>query len=96
MNNKLLQEIKDLGSFSLESFEYDVLMKYIESKKYNIARIYLDEIKDKLELILSFEKLDEVKKLQFENVNKLLDIVIDLTITNEVENEGRRKVNKIT
>ena len=48
MNNKLLQQIKNLASFSLESFEYEILINHIDSKKYNIARIYVDEIKDRL------------------------------------------------
>lgn len=96
MNNKLLQQIKNLASFSLESFEYEILINHIDSKKYNIARIYVDEIKDRLELISSFDSFNIVKKLQLENVDKLLDIVIDLTIINEEEYGEGRKVNKVT
>ena len=84
LNLKILKELH-LGR--------ETTVEYL--KKLNGYR-YVDEIKDRLELISSFDSFNIVKKLQLENVDKLLDIVIDLTIINEDEYGEGRKLNKVT
>jgi len=87
MKKELLQKISGLCCFALEDKECIKLQTYLLLEDYASARIYLDKLIEDLEWKLSFDEDDEELKLQLKNTNKLIDLVIELTIVNERDNE---------
>ena len=95
MKKELLQKISGLCCFALEDKECIKLQTYLLLEDYASARIYLDKLIDNIEFCLAFDEDDEDLKLQLKNTNKLIDLVIELTIINEREDE-REQVRTIT
>lgn len=95
MKKELLQKISGLCCFALEDKECIKLQMYLILEDYASSRIYLDKLIEDVEWKLSFDEDDEDLKLQLKNTNKLIDLVIELTIVNERENE-REQVRTIT
>ena len=87
MKKELLQKISGLCCFALEDKECIKLQMYLLLEDYASARIYLDKLIEDIEWKLSFDEDDEELKLQLKNTNKLIDLVIELTIVNERDNE---------
>lgn len=87
MKKELLQKISGLCCFALEDKECIKLQTYLLLEDYASARIYLDKLIEDIEWKLSFDEDDEELKLQLKNTNKLIDLVIELTIVNERDNE---------
>ena len=87
MKKELLQKISGLCCFALEDKECIKLQMYLILEDYASSRIYLDKLIEDLEWKLSFDEDDEELKLQLKNTNKLIDLVIELTIVNERDNE---------
>jgi hypothetical protein len=95
MKKELLQKISGLCCFALNDKECIKLQRYLILEDYASARIYLDKLIEDVEWKLSFDEDDEDLKLQLKNTNKLIDLVIELTIVNERDNE-REQVRTIT
>lgn len=95
MKKELLQKISELCCFALNDKECIKLQRYLILEDYTSSRIYLDKLIEDIEWKLSFDEDDEELKLQLKNTNKLIDLVIELTIVNERDNE-REQVRTIT
>lgn len=95
MKKELLQKISELCCFALEDKECIKLQTYLLLEDYASARIYLDKLIEDIEWKLSFDEDDEELKLQLKNTNKLIDLVIELTIVNE-RDKRNEQVRTIT
>jgi len=99
MKRKQLLEIINLASFIFEEKQYNTFMKYIYSKEYTSARLYLDAIIDKMDLILDrLEFLDDndVLLLQYKKADILMDMVVELISVNDREPRKRKQVSTAT
>lgn len=95
MKKELLQKISALCCFALNDKECIKLQRYLILEDYTSSRIYLDKLIEDIEWKLSFDEDDEELKLQLKTTNKLIDLVIELTIVNERDNK-KEQVRTIT
>lgn len=96
MKKELLQKISKLCYFVLDDRECKKFLIYLINDDIHSARLYLDKIIENIEFSLAFEENDEELKRQLEHSNKLMDLVIELTIVNEGDNEERKQVREVT
>jgi hypothetical protein len=94
MKKNLLQKISESCRFALNDKECIKLQMYLILEDYTSARLYLDKVIENVEWTLAFDEDNEDLKLQLKHSNKLIDLVIELTIINERENE-REQVRSI-
>lgn len=98
MTRKRLQQIVNLAQFIFEEKEYNIFMKYIYSKEYTSARLFLDDIIDVMDLLvdrLEFVDDNQVLLSQYNKADELMDLVVDLIIVNEGESKERKQVREI-
>lgn len=96
MKKELLQKISELCYFVLDDKECKKFLLYLISDDINSARLYLDKIIENIEFQFAFENEDDELKLQLEHSNKLMDLVMELTIMNDRDNEEGKQVREIT
>jgi hypothetical protein len=91
MNNKEnIKNIEQSAIFILNDSEYKELTRLLSFKKYNKARILLEEIIEMNEFEMSLNADDQVLIMECKNLNRLQDLIIDL-IVNEEENVERKQ-----
>jgi len=96
MKKELLQKITELCYFVLDDKECKKFFTYLLNDDINSARLYLDKIIENIEFSLAFEENDEELKRQLEHSNKLMDLVMELTIVNDRDNEEGKQVRETT
>lgn len=74
MNQKIIKEIKNLSILLFEDEEYLIFNKYINNKKFNSARLYIDTFLTKLENNSENENFFSEQKL----ANRIEDLIMSL------------------
>ena len=95
MNKNLLQQIKNLSLFIFTDEGYENFIMRIRIKDYNVCRLILDSRLDKIEMKLNLDFENEELLLEYKNVDKLLDLVIELIIVNDRKRCRRKQIREI-
>lgn len=96
MKKGLLQKISGLCCFTLTDKECIKLQRYLILEDYTSARIYLDKLIEDIEWMFAFDANDDVIRKQLIDSNKLMDLVMELTIVNERDRREEEHVSSVT
>jgi hypothetical protein len=91
MNNKeKIKNIEQSSIFILNDSEYKEITRLLTFKKYNRARLFLENIIEENEFEMTLNPDNQGLLLDCKNLNRLQDLIIDL-IVNEEENVERKQ-----
>ena len=91
MNNKeKLKNILLLSTFILADDEYKELDMLLENNKFNKARLLLDDILEMQEVQMISEPDNQEYVLEYKQLDKLQNLIIDLIVNEEVDEERKQ------
>jgi len=91
MNNKeKLKNILLLSTFILADDEYKELDILLENNKFNKARLLLDDILEMQEVQMISEPDNQEYVLEYKQLDKLQNLIIDLIVNEEVDEERKQ------
>lgn len=91
MNNKeKIKNIEQSAIFILNDSEYKEMIRLLTFKKYNKARLFLKNIIEENEFEMTLNPEDQGLVLDYKNLNRLQDLIINL-IVNEEKNVERKQ-----
>lgn len=90
MKKEQLKNILEFAKFTLIDTQYSILVSLIQANQLNKARLYLEDLIEEKEVDLILSNYDSVEEYDFNNLNKIQDLIIDL-IVNETDDVEERK-----
>lgn len=91
MNNKeKLKNILLLSTFILADDEYKELDTLLENNKFNKARLLLEDLLELKEVEMIVEPDNQEYVLEYKQLDKLQNLIIDLIVNEEVDEERKQ------